>query len=226
MNFSEPEVLFEDADLLVVNKPAGLLSQQSLDPKRPHITSWVKKHLNLDVALHHRLDKDTSGVVVLGKSKRVNAGLTDLFREHRMQKTYWALAKPKGPGGPQVFSVNNHVAPVRDAKKKMLRMVEVKSGGWKAETDFTVLKMTEKFDWIQCHPKTGRTHQIRIHLAGLKRPIWGDFLYGGKTDQFPRLMLHARQLEFTHPFSQESLRIVARAPADFRAFLGPDVEGP
>jgi len=219
MSFSAPEVLFEDDDLLVINKPAGLLSQQSLDPRRPHVTAWIRQHLKLAVALHHRLDKDTSGVLILGKSKRVNAGLTDLFRDHKVKKTYWALAKIKTDDARETFSVTNHVAPVRDAKKKLIRMVEVKSGGWKAETDFRLLKRTETFDWIEARPHTGRTHQIRIHLAGLKRPIWGDFLYGGKTDQFPRLMLHARAIEFLHPITGTLHRIEAPSPPDFQSFL-------
>lgn len=224
MAFGPPEVLFEDEDLLAVLKPAGLLSQQSLDPKRPHVVAWVKQHLNLQVALHHRLDKDTSGVLLLGKSKRVNAGLTDLFREQRLQKTYWALSKPRVEDPRETFSVSNHVAPVRDVKKKLLRMVEVKSGGWKAETDFRVLRKSTEFDWIEAQPHTGRTHQIRIHLAGLKRPIWGDFLYGGKTSKFPRLMLHARRLVFLHPVSGVELAIEAPVPADFRAFVGDGSE--
>lgn len=219
MSFSAPLVLFEDDDLIVVDKPAGLLSQATVDPRRPHVTMWIQQHLKLSVALHHRLDKDTSGVLVLGKSKRVNAGLTNLFRDHQIQKTYWALAKVKADDERETFSVTNHVAPVRDAKKKMLRMVEVKSGGWKAHTDFRRLRRTELFDWIEARPHTGRTHQIRIHLAGLKRPIWGDFLYGGKTDQFPRLMLHAQKLEFVHPITSEKLLIEAPPPADFKSFL-------
>lgn len=217
--FEAPEVIYRDEDLLVVNKPAGLLSQQSLDKRRPHVVTWVEQHLGVKAALHHRLDKDTSGVLVLGLSKRVNAKLTDLFRDHEMKKTYWALAKPRTEDTREEFSVLNHVAPVRDAKKKLLRMVEVRSGGWKAETDFRVLAHADGFDWIEAKPKTGRTHQIRVHLAGIKRPIWGDFLYGGKNPGYPRLMLHARVLEFPHPFLGETLQLVAPAPADFKAFL-------
>lgn len=217
--FPPPEILFRDEDLLAVLKPAGLLSQASLDPRRPHVTRWLEQHLGVKAALHHRLDKDTSGVLVLGLSKRVNAKLTDLFRDHQMQKTYWALAKPRPADDRAEFRVENHVAPVRDAKKKLLRMVEVRSGGWRAETAFRVLGRAENFDWIEARPKTGRTHQIRIHLAGLKRPIWGDFLYGGKSAAFPRLMLHARELRFHHPITGQELVIQAPAPADFRGFL-------
>lgn len=218
-DFPAPEIIFRDEDLLVVNKPAGLLSQQSLDRRRPHVTSWVESHLGVRPALHHRLDKDTSGVLVLGLSKRVNAKLTELFREHEMRKTYWALAKPRPEDARDEFQVVNHVAPVRDAKKKLLRMVEVRSGGWKAETDFRVLARADGFDWIEAKPRTGRTHQIRIHLAGLKRPIWGDFLYGGKNPAYPRLMLHARELAFPHPLTGAELTLTAPAPADLRAFL-------
>lgn len=225
ITFAAPQVLFEDDDLLAVMKPAGLLSQQSSDKKNPHVLSWVEQHLGLKTALHHRLDKDTSGVMILGKSKRINAGLTDLFREHKLQKTYWALSKPIADSNPakataaQEFSVNNRVAPVRDAKKRMLRMVTVKSGGWSAETHFKVRAQTPEFDWIEASPVTGRTHQIRIHLAGVKRPIWGDSLYGGKTTQFPRLMLHARSLRLVHPITQKELLIEAPVPADFQVYI-------
>ena len=220
MDFGKPQILFEDEDLLAIAKPAGMLSQQSLDKKRLHVTSWVQKELGLHTYLHHRLDKDTSGVLLLGKSKRVNAGLTEIFREHQLTKVYVALTKPQGPSGQ--FEMINHIAPVRGEGKKLLRMVAVKSGGWKAETHFRTLAENEKFHAVEATPITGRTHQIRVHLAGLKKPIWGDFLYGGKSTAFPRLMLHAKRLSLIHPITKESLLIEAPLPKDFLSFISAE----
>jgi len=220
MDFGKPAVLFEDDDLLAISKPPGMLSQQSLDKKRPHVTGWIEKELGLKTFLHHRLDKDTSGVLVLGKSKRVNAGLTEIFREHQLTKIYWALSRPQGPSGD--FNVINHIAPVRGEGKKLLRMVAVKSGGWRAETHFRCLEENERFHLVEATPVTGRTHQIRVHLAGVKKPIWGDFLYGGKSTAFPRLMLHAKRLSFVHPITKQELHIEAPVPKDFRSFLNHD----
>jgi RluA family pseudouridine synthase len=216
------EVLFADDDIIFVNKPAGLNSQQTLDKKIPHVTSQLEKQFpGQKFYLHHRLDRDTSGVMLLGKSERANKFLTDIFREHKIQKTYLAFIKKEKPITEKKWTVKNHLAPVRDkaAGKKLMRMVVVKKGGWGAETHFELIEEKPNFYVVEAHPVTGRTHQIRVHLACERRPILGDNLYGGKSTIVPRLMLHALRLQVVHPITQQDLTVEAPLPQDMRTLL-------
>jgi RluA family pseudouridine synthase len=221
------EILFEDDFLIVVNKPAGIPSQGTLDPKRLHVISYLQKQMSHKIFfLHHRLDKDTSGVLLLSKSERANKRLTEIFSKHEIQKTYVALAKPKKDFDKNEWQVKNHLAPVKNSNRQLMRMVTVKKGGWYAETNFVLLKKNEDFFYIEAKPVTGRTHQIRVHLAEERTPILGDFLYGGKSSLVPRLMLHASILQFPHPITNEMMTVKADLPADFRKILSklePDV---
>ena len=140
------EVLYQDQDLIFINKPAGLPSQQTIDPRRPHVISELKKQFpEIKFYLHHRLDKDTSGVLVLSKSERVNSALTDIFRQHQIEKEYLALTKKTKSIADKNWTVKNFMAPVRESNKKLMRMVVVKKGGWSAETHFELLD--EKADF-------------------------------------------------------------------------------
>lgn len=211
-----PEILFEDEDLIAVNKPAGLISQAT--PDREHVQGWILRTHRVKTFLHHRLDRNTSGVILLTKTARWNTEITNLFREHQVQKTYWALTKPGKEKWDQI-SVRNYLAPVRNDKKQLSRMVVVRSGGWLAVTEFKKLAAANDFDWVEANPETGRTHQIRVHLASLKQPILGDFLYGGKSPLAQRTLLHARALDFIHPGTGERVKIEAPAPQDFATLL-------
>ena len=216
------EILYEDDDLIFINKPAGLVSQATPDPNRPNVISLLKTQFpSRDFFLHHRLDKDTSGVLLVGKTAGSNAALTNVFREHLINKVYLSLVLVKSDAAeiPASFTVDNHLAPVRGPQKQLMRMVSVKKGGWKAETHFSFLKQLRNFACIEARPVTGRTHQIRVHLAGLKLPIAGDFLYGGKSSLVPRLMLHAKQLTLPHPISGNSITVEAPLPSDFMTIL-------
>ncbi len=223
------EILYEDEDIIAINKPAGLLSQGTPDPKRPHAISVLKEQLrpqegkDFNLFLHHRLDKDTSGVLLLGKSSRANSPLTEIFREHQIQKTYLALSLRKENSFDVIshptFIVENHLAPVRGNNKQLMRMVKVNKGGWKAETHFLLLDTFPGFFLIEAKPITGRTHQIRVHLAGEKLPIAGDNLYGGKSTLVPRLLLHAQKLKLNHPITKKELLIEAPLPKDFNSVL-------
>lgn len=246
------ETLYEDDHLLIVNKPPMILSQKSLDPKRITIEDLVKaQRPDLHLFLHHRLDKETSGVFLLSKSKVINSALTDMFKNHRFQRTYWCLSFPN-PLEPnkkiqcQVLDLNstclsnkssslnstivtegqhwvikNHMAPAtfkNNSPKK--RMISVKAGGWYAETEFKILKTFANYFLIEAKPKTGRTHQIRQHLQESHRSLIGDELYGGgKSKLVSRLMLHAYELEFTHPRTEENLKIQAPLPEDFQKLI-------
>jgi len=212
----ELALLFEDEFILAVNKPPGLPTQSGHDQKRPNLYGLLQEQQKQTLFLHHRLDKDTSGVLLLAKHPRANKGMTELFREHQIQKTYLAIAQKAGAEPPPPsFSVLDHLAPVRGSQRQLVRMVKVKSGGWRAETHFRCLESWRQADLWEAQPRTGRTHQIRVHLAGVKRPILGDFLYGGKSDKVARLLLHAKSLQFKHPVTGLVLNIEAPLPNDF-----------
>jgi RluA family pseudouridine synthase len=198
-------LLFEDEDLIAVNKPSGLPSQPTLDPKRPHLVQAIEVYLQtrnptvpIYVGQHHRLDVQTTGVMVFTKSKRANKGL------------YWALVAPAFEQ-PE-WSVRNHLATDKNDKS---RMHAVHSGGDRAETLFRNLgSSTKRAGLIEARPRTGRRHQIRVHLADLGHPIVGDHHYGSTADA-SRVMLHAKSLSILHPISLQRLELVAPIPADF-----------
>lgn len=218
MQMQNLEILFEDEALVAVNKPPGIPSQGTRDPKRTHVLECAEKQLGCKLFLHHRLDRDTSGVLVFGKDPSANARLTDIFREHEAQKSYLALSKINSGVKPEIqktknFTVKLHMAPVRGAKG-VERMVVVKSGGWVSETDFETLWSDSTSRLFLAHPKTGRTHQLRVHLAHNRLPILGDSLYGGKSSSVPRLMLHAWKLKIPHPTQGGILELIAPIPKD------------
>lgn len=212
----ELEILFEDQDLVAIEKPAGLPSQPTLDKRRRNIFDLLKtQRPDIPIFLHHRLDLDTSGVMLFGKSERINKPLGELFKNHQIQKTYVFWAKKGRELKEQKWVVKNHLAPVKGTNKQIMRMVVVKSGGWFAETEFQLLQETADAYLIEAKPKTGRTHQIRVHTAHDRRPIFGDRLYGGKSELAPRMLLHALKLEFIHPITQEQMCLESPTPKDF-----------
>jgi 23S rRNA pseudouridine955/2504/2580 synthase len=176
------------------------------------------------LALHHRLDRDTSGVLLLVKDAKVNAAAARLFTEHRALKTYHALAERPAllPGKkPQdAWTVRNYLgpAPKRPGGGKRTRYTAVTKGGDPAETGFRLLEVFESALYVQARPKTGRTHQIRVHLSEAGMPILGDDLYG-RRDAAPRLMLHAAALVFPHPVTNVEVAVTSPLPRDFRECL-------
>jgi RluA family pseudouridine synthase len=226
-------ILFEDDYLILVDKPAMVLSQPSIresnNTKLPikELLEKQRPDLKGKLFLHHRLDYETSGVFLMSKSTLVNKSLTEMFTKHSFHKVYRCLSKPHElkPGKKVIceiksetnWKINNHMAPAHGMKVK--RMISVKSGKWPAETDFTVLSSTDRFHYIEAIPKTGRTHQIRQHLQESNRSILGDMIYGGKSEDVKRLMLHAFSLSFSHPQTKEKLSIEAPLPKDFLELL-------
>ena len=228
------QILFEDEFIICVNKPAMMLSQPSFNKDRkPVLESLVdiRPDLKGKLYMHHRLDYETSGVFLLSKAKAANHPLTEMFKGHSFEKIYHCLTRPNSltPGkkvqceqlqaDQSEWVIKNFMAPAKGLGKKT-RMISVKSGGWPAETHFKILNTTPLFHYIQCTPKTGRTHQIRQHLQESYRSILGDNIYGGKSSEVPRLMLHAFQLNFPHPITKVQTNVEAPLPQDFKKILG------
>jgi RluA family pseudouridine synthase len=238
-------VLFEDEALFAVDKPARLLtSPDRYDPERPNImrilhrdiargAPWVKEHNLTYLANAHRLDFETSGVLLLAKSKPVLIALANDFGSQNVQKSYITLVQ--GTPEEDAFSSDAKLAP-HPVKLGLMR-VDPKRGK-KSRTDFTVLEKFVGYTLLRCEPRSGRTHQIRIHLHHLGFPIVGDGLYGGaalllsklKKDYNPkrnvpeqpllgRVALHAESLTVNHPVNAQEVRIEAEWPNDIQVAL-------
>ncbi|KHD87889.1 MAG: ribosomal large subunit pseudouridine synthase C [Bdellovibrio sp. ArHS] len=214
-------ILFEDDYFLAAEKPAGLPSQPTVDKRRPDFFTSLKKQLKDErgtdfyLGLHHRLDRDTSGVMIFTKNKIANEPLAEMFKKHLIQKTYLCLTAPKKC--PDQWEIKNHLTEVRDPVLKKIKMKSVHSGGDKAHTLFRKLKTFKKGHLIEAQPQSGRMHQIRVHLAEQGLGIFGDDIYPApKNPTAPRLMLHALSLEFIHPFTKISIKIECPLPKDFQ----------
>lgn len=226
---TKKEILYEDEFLIVIDKPAGIPTQPTLDEARVNLYSQVKKFLSerekkpdVYVGLHHRLDRDTSGVILFTKEKSVNRAVGELFSEHTAQKYYRALVVPSLELNVSVnWEVKDYLGRV-SPKSKPMKMGSVKSGGDYAETSFQIIEKFSTFWFVEAKPKTGRTHQIRIHLSEAGLPILGDTFYGWRPDgveKTPRVMLHAARLTFSHPVSQKAMVIESPLPLDFLTYL-------
>ncbi len=216
-------ILFEDEHFLAAEKPAGLPTQDTVDKSRPSFFSALKNQLQKErgnefyLSLHHRLDRDTSGVMIFAKTKEANTPLADLFKKHQIQKTYLAISK-KFRCKP-AWQSKNFLDEAPRTNRERARMIPVQSGGQVAITDFKVLEDLHQGLLIEAKPLTGRMHQIRAHLSERGLGIFGDDLYAApKTPAPPRLMLHAFSLEFTHPFTKEDIRIECPLPEDMQNF--------
>ena len=214
-------ILFEDDDLIVVDKPSGLPAHPTLDPARDSLFAAVGRFLAKRdaievpyIGVHQRLDRDTSGIVLFTKSKRVNAAIGEIFSKHTGTKIYQALTVPGRVK--REWTIENCLGKVR-SKSKQARYGSVTCGGDFAETTFRVIAKYKRGIHLLAVPKTGRTHQIRVHLSEYGLPIFGDDLYGAGGAE--RLMLHASQLIFPHPITGREVSIESTLPEDFRRCL-------
>jgi len=215
-------IIYRDEHLLAVDKPAGLPAHPTV-AGRANALCLVGELLQKEGAgtpiLLHRLDADTTGVLLFALTDAANRELSRQFSEREVEKVYLALVAGVPPDS---FHVKNFLKPgVRG------RTVAVTSGGQSAETAFRVLRRGEGVALVEARPKTGRTHQIRAHLAGEGFPLLGDTLYGGSHliepggERLPvrRHLLHAFHLSFRHPATGEATTIEAPLPEDFQAVL-------
>ncbi len=224
---SAARILFEDEWLIAVDKPSGLPTQPTVDEARENLFGVIKRFLaerekqtQVYLGLHHRLDRDTSGVVLLAKSRDANPGLASLFSAHRIEKKYLALTWRAAELPPQAWNVKNYLGRL----SKSQRFGAVRAGGDFAHTEFRLLETFPKGLLIEARPLTGRTHQIRVHLTEGGLPIFGDSVYGRNPSDpkdfiAKRTMLHAASLRFNHPLTQKEIFIESPLPDDFSKCL-------
>lgn len=238
----ELRVLFEDDHLVAVDKPAGMVTH----PGHGHASgTLVNALLGRGTTLAaigspdrpgivHRLDRGTSGVLVVAKTDEAHLGLAARFAARQMDKTYLALVW--GRPAPEEGTVRRRIGRSRNDRLKM----SVRSpSGKEAVTSYRTRRRLPGFALLECLPETGRTHQIRVHLQSIHHPIVGDDRYGGRgwrgvehprkraaIRDFERLALHARELAFDHPITGERVSLHADLPADFAALLATLDEAP
>lgn len=227
------EVLYADADVLVVNKPAGLVVHPGAGNPRGTMVNALL-HYDPELAqlpragIVHRLDKDTSGLMVVARSLRAHAGLIEQLSSRAVHRQYVAVVQ-----GPMVAG-NTVDAPIDRHPHDRIRMAVAKEGsGREAITHYRVREKFRSHTVVECRLETGRTHQIRVHMAYVKHPLIGDPLYGGSfklpkaaTEAlvealrgFRRQALHAEKLSFTHPVSGETLSFESPLPVDMVALI-------
>lgn len=216
-------LLYADADLAAVDKPAGVPAQPTLTSDRGTLPELLAALLGGPVTLVHRLDRETSGVTVFARSAAAAAALAEAFRTGVPEKTYLALtARPPAPPDGRL-----EAALGKDPGRPGLRRVD--AGGDPAATRYRTLRAGPGAALVEARPETGRTHQIRVHLAHLGAPLLGDPRYGGPRrvgeTAVPRVMLHAARLVLPHPISGASMVLEAPVPDDLRA-LADALVGP
>ncbi|HEX8965245.1 MAG TPA: RluA family pseudouridine synthase [Patescibacteria group bacterium] len=248
----EPQILFEDQDLVVLNKPSGMTVNKA-DTTRNETTvqDWVEKNISLDIPIGiipektetgdynpeyefknrggivHRLDKETSGILLVAKNPKSFAKLKEQFMTRQVKKVYLALAH--GEIAPRNGEIN---VPIGRLEFNRMRFGAV-AGGREARTLYQVLavkqmtigKKKEKVSLVELYPQTGRTHQIRVHLKHINRPIVSDELYAGRKvarddrKLLSRLFLHAKGISFIHPTTEKQIDFVAPLTSDLQGFL-------
>ena len=211
------DIIFENENFLLINKPAGLAvhptfshQDQTLYGK---VAGYYKKN-NISRAIHlvNRLDIETSGLVVLGKNPLFHQQLAKDFVECKVKKEYLALVE--GAFEREVF-VDANILDGEDFKMK--RRIDPR--GKSARTRLVPIFSSKEYSLVKAFPKTGRTHQIRVHLAHLGHPLLGDCLYGGSKDLIQRSALHAKGLDFVDPFINKLMSFKAPLPADMDALI-------
>ncbi|MBL8660970.1 MAG: RluA family pseudouridine synthase [Rhodospirillales bacterium] len=227
-------VVYEDDDVIVVDKPPGLVVHPGAGNPSGTLVNALLRHCrgvlaraggSLRPGIVHRLDKDTSGLMVAAKSDRSYRALVEQFSSHSIERGYYAVVRgvPRQPAGCIALAIGR--SPVNRKK-----MATVTSGGKAAATDYRVIRSyRQAASLVECRPRTGRTHQIRVHMAALGHPLLGDPLYGRKRQggladgeglpAFGRQALHAYLIAFCHPRTRETLRFTSDFPQDFSTLM-------
>lgn len=236
------EIFYEDGDLIVLNKPAGMVVHPAPGNETGTLVNALLYHCGARLSgiggvrrpgIVHRLDKDTSGLMVVAKNDRAHQGLSAQFAAHTLIRSYQALVW--GCPMPLQGRFESHIGRHPVDRKKMA--VVQKGGKW-AATNYKVLQKLETYlSLVECRLETGRTHQIRVHLSHAGYPLVGDGLYGKITKgrrqirhyfeadvaeqilTFPRQALHAREIGFIHPITEEKLHFTNLLPGDIKILI-------
>ena len=215
------DIVYEDDDLLVIDKQPGLVVHPA-PGNRQHtlVNALLGRFMPLsDInknrpGIVHRLDKETSGLLVIAKNNSSHLKLAKQFAQHSIQRKYIAIVC-----GKVQFDEDIIEAPIgRDPLRRKNMTISFLDNTKYAKTYYRTLKRTDEFSLLELKPFTGRTHQLRVHLAHLGHPILGDTKYG-QSRNFPRLALHAHEIGFTHPTTNKPAHFKSKIPQEFREFI-------
>ncbi len=217
------DVIYEDEEMLAVDKPAGMVVHPAYGHQGGTLVNAMLAYCPqaTDVGgpdragIVHRLDKDTSGLILVAKTEATHAALQRKFKRRQVKKSYLALVE--GHPSPRQGLVD---APIGRDKRHRKRMAIVK-GGREARTGYRVIELFDEHSLVELDPETGRTHQIRVHLAWLGHPVVGDRVYGFRRQRLlkHRHFLHAHKLELTHPVTDVPLSLTTPLPDDLADLL-------
>ncbi len=232
------DIVFEDEYLLVVNKPAGMVTHPAYKNYSGTLVNALMYHSKslsqphpMRPGIVHRLDKDTSGLLVVAKDETTHQKLARQFANKTTEREYWAIVW--GTFRESKGIIETSLGRSKSDRKK----VAVVKEGKHAVTEYEVLKQFAYLSLLRLHLRTGRTHQIRVHLAHIHHPVFGDETYGGRKivaggiegkkkaevanllERMPRQALHAKQLGFVHPATKELMRVASALPRDMKEVL-------
>ena len=205
------DILYEDDDILCVNKPKGLATHPHGQHTKTLANAFVFRYPTLVFRPVSRLDANTSGIVLIAKNRYVSNLLASEISCGSIKKTYIAILDDIPPE--KAGTINAPIA--RKAGSTIER--EVSENGKEAITDYSVLAIGDGHALVEAHPRTGRTHQLRVHFAHIGCPIHGDGIYGSDADDCKGHVLHAERLSFTHPTTKKRIEVFAPPPQEFAA---------
>ena len=217
------DIVYEDSDIAVINKQAGLVVHPAHGHYSGTLVNAILYHIKdlsgingeIRPGIVHRLDKDTSGLIVIAKNDKVHTALTEMFKEKKIRKTYLAILK--GKLNKSEGKIVTQIGRDKNDRKKMT-VIDDATKGKNAITNYRVISQNNLFTLVKVNIETGRTHQIRVHMRYLGYPILGDSVYGRK-DNEKRQMLHAYKLEFIHPVTGRQMEFIGEIPEDFQKAL-------
>lgn len=228
------EILYEDDDLAIVNKPRGLVVHPAAGHESGTLVNGLMYHFQGNLSgingvmrpgIVHRIDKDTSGLLVICKSDRAHQGLSDLLREHDIERVYHAVVH--GTFTKTEGTIDAPIGRMDADRKKMC----VRADGRRAVTHYRVLEQYTGFSYVEVRLETGRTHQIRVHMKSIGHPLLGDEIYGSSKENsslekqlkgkefWPGQILHAKVLGFVHPVTKEYMEFDSELPEYFQTVL-------
>jgi 23S rRNA pseudouridine1911/1915/1917 synthase len=230
-----PQVVFEDGELLVVDKPSGLVCHSAQRPEHTSLAEWLREYGVPTPRMINRLDRETSGLVVVAKTEGAAKTLGKAVLRREIEKEYVAICQ--GQFAEESGVIDQPIA-VSETSAVYTKRVVNGAAGQPSLTRFVVEKRSPRFTFVRLMPRTGRAHQLRVHMAWLGHPIVGDKVYGpdetlylqfiehGVTSEMlqklllPRHALHAERVSFLHPRTQQPCAFEARLPDDMKVFIG------
>lgn len=219
------KIVYEDGDVLVVNKPRGMVTHPGAGVSSGTLVNALLFHAGglsgiggvIRPGIVHRLDKNTSGLLVVAKNDEAHRALASQLKTREMKRIYLALVH--GEPKEERFTVD---APIGRHPVHRKKMAVVREGGKRAVSHFEVLRRYGGYSLLECSLETGRTHQIRVHLSHAGYPVVGDDVYGRRKEELPgapRHALHAAEIRFHHPGTGEPMRFCAPLPEDMKTFI-------